>query len=208
MFSKFITLITVSALAISGTIASPPTSGSRLTRRDQGAYSLNNWGGISTLSNFDDFYGWNNYYGASNSYNYVQGDPVTCHSQQVNIIQQRLALVHEMVKRVISEQICEVEGQALAYSQFYDSMGSYYDDITQSSGRYVGYDSAIVGHYGSLLESDGSLSWCDLQFTGQNIGSQYVKVGGYNWNNVTSPDSVQSAYSATQSAYSATSVYA
>ena len=64
--------------------------------------SFNNWGGISSLSGFDNFYGSDNFdnsHFSESSITVVKETEVVCHSQSVEIIQQRLLVLQEMAKR-------------------------------------------------------------------------------------------------------------
>lgn len=64
------------------------------------APSFNNYDGISTMSNFDNFYGSGDFSGSHTSQTViVQKDEVVCHSVQVEIIQQKLVILQEMAKR-------------------------------------------------------------------------------------------------------------
>jgi hypothetical protein len=118
----------------------------------------------------------------------------------VRIIQQRLLVLQEMAKRIISEQICDVETQVIVFEQFHSSMSSFSDDLRRNSGRDVGYDHGISSHYDNIMNSDGSLSDNDLGFSGSDLGNQYVTPSGSNWNDQSSRSSVESAYQASHSA--------
>ena len=102
--------------------------------------------------------------------------------------------------RIITEQICEVETQTIVFQQFQASISSFSSDLSRKSGRSVGYDSGISGHYGDLVSSNGSLSNHDLGFSGHDLGRQYINVHGSNWNWMSSPASVGAAHSAAQRA--------
>jgi len=171
------------------------------------SYSFDNWGGISSLNGFDNFYGSDDFSGSSFSTTLVeeQQEELVCHSESVEIIQQRLLVLQEMAKRIITEQICEVETQTIVFEQFSASVSSFSSDLSRQSGRSVGYDSGISSHYGDLESSDGSLSNNDLGFSGSDLGNNYVSVGGSNWNSQSSPMSVGAAYNAAQNAASSSS---
>jgi hypothetical protein len=197
MFAKFSALFVAVALA-TGVTSAPAYKSNAIAARGQ---SFNNWGGISSLSNFDNFYGSDDFAHTS-SFNQVvvkQDSELVCHSEQVVIIQQRLAVLQEMAKKIITEQICEVETQTIVFQQYYASLGSFSHDLTHSSSRHAGYDNSIVQHYGDFYNSDGSLSNYDFGFSGHDIGSNtYVPTN--NWNQGSSPSSVGSAYQAAQAA--------
>jgi len=186
MFAKLFTFIAASAMVL-GAVSTPIARGHSV--------SFDNWGGYSSLSGFDNFYGSNDFSGSSYSTTVIeQQEEVVCHSESVEVIQQRLLVLQEMAKRIITEQICEVETQTIVFEQFRSSMSSFSSDLMRQSGRSVGYDSGISGHYGDLVSSDGSLSSNDLGFSGSDLGNNYVSVGGSNWSSQSSPMSVGAAY--------------
>jgi len=197
MFAKFSALFVAVALA-TGVTSAPAYKSNAIAARGQ---SFNNWGGISSLDNFDNFYGSDDFAHTSSFHQVVvkQDSELVCHSEQVVIIQQRLAVLQEMAKKIITEQICEVETQTIVFQQYYASLGSFSHDLTHSSSRHAGYDNSIVQHYGDFYNSDGSLSNYDFGFSGHDIGSN-TYVPSNNWNQNSSPSSVGSAYQAAQAA--------
>ncbi|KAF7365180.1 Amidohydro-rel domain-containing protein [Mycena venus] len=196
MFAKFSALFVAVALA-TGVTSAPCLQ----VQRHRYIPSFNNWGGISSLTNFDNFYGSDDFAHTRNFNQVVvkQDSELVCHSEQVVIIQQRLAVLQEMAKKIITEQICEVETQTIVFQQYYASLGGFSHDLTRSSSRQVGYDNSIAQHYGDFYNSDGSLSNYDFGFSGHDIGSNYY-VPSSNWNQNSSPSSVGSAYQAAQAA--------
>ncbi|THU99943.1 hypothetical protein K435DRAFT_964244 [Dendrothele bispora CBS 962.96] len=196
MFSKFaLAFGFVSALA--GSVLAAPLS--TLDRRT--VHSFDNWGGFSSLSGFDNFYGSENFCGVIQEQTIVeQQEVLVCHSVEIEIVQQRLLVLQEMAKRIITEQICEVETQTIVFQQFIAASSSFSSDLLHVSGHHVGYDSSIVGHYGNLIDESGSLTTTDLGFSGLDAGKNVVVVGGSNWNDGTSPFSVRNAYNAAQMA--------
>jgi hypothetical protein len=66
----------------------------------RGDISFDNWHGISSLSGFDDFYGSDNFIGSIQTQTVVeQSQELVCHSESIEIIQQRLLVIQEMAKR-------------------------------------------------------------------------------------------------------------
>jgi hypothetical protein len=198
MFAKFSALFVAVALA-TGVVSAPTYKATNaLAARGQ---SFNNWGGISSLDGFDNFYSSDDFAHLHNFNQVVvkQDSELVCHSEQVTIIQQRLAVLQEMAKKIITEQICEVETQTIVFQQYYASLGGFSHDLTHNSNRHAGYDNNIVSHYGDFYNSDGTLSNYDFGFSGQDIGSNYY-VPTNNWNDNSSPSSVGSAYQAAQAA--------
>lgn len=206
MIAKVFKIVALSAV-VTGVVATPlpkpqPVDDTvELTART--SYSFNNWGGMSSLSGFDNFYGSDNFSGEISKQVVIEQEKeVVCHSESVEIIQQRLVVLQEMAKRIITEQICEVETQTIVFEQFHASLSSFGSDITRQSSRSAGYDSSISGHYNNIVNSDGSLSNNDLGFSGQSNGLNTVVPSGGNWNNATSPASVGAALNATRVARS------
>jgi len=197
MFAKFSALFVAVALA-TGVVSAPTSQPQSIAARGS---SFNNWGGISSLSGFDNFYGSDDFAHLHSSQTVVKQDStLVCHSEQVTIIQQRLAVLQEMAKKIITEQICEVETQTIVFQQYYASLGGFSHDMMRSnSGRYAGYDNSVVSHYSDMYNSDGSLSTYDFGFSGSDVGSNYY-VPSSNWNSNSSPSSVGSAYQAAQAA--------
>jgi len=202
MFAKLASAVVLASALVAGVSAKPLPLNRGLATRDFGiSHSFDNWGGISSLSGFDNFYGSDNFVGEISSQTVVeQSEEVVCHSESIEIIQQRLLVIQEMAKRIITEQICEVETQTIVFQQFTASFSSFSDDLRRTSGRSVGFDSGISSHFGDIVGSDGSLTSNDLGFSGQSAGSQTVVPSGNNWNAQTSPSSVGAAFDATQAA--------
>lgn len=207
MFANLFKVAALSAM-VAGVVATPlPKSQARAEQVvdivARGSYSFDNWGGISSLSGFDNFYGSDNYRGDIKKQVIVEEDEkVVCRSESIEFVQQRLLVLQEIAKRIITEQICEVETQIIVFEQFRSSMSSFSHDISRHSGRSVGYDRSISGHYSGIMNSDGSLSNNDLGFNGQSLGLNTVVPTGNNWNNSTSPASVAAAFNATRAAIS------
>jgi len=199
MFAK-ISKITAIASLVACVAAKPVPVHQELAAR---GYSFDNWGGFSSFAGFDNFYGSDNFVGSfSTSETTVTAETseLVCHSESVVIIQQRLLVLQEMAKRIITEQVCEVETQTVVFEQFHASLGLFSGDLRRTSGRSVGFDSSIASHFSSIEESDSSLSTEDFGFSGHDLGSNYVFPTGSNWDASTSPASVGAAYSAAISA--------
>jgi len=204
MFAKFTVQIFIVAALATGTLAGPlalkPSTG--LAIRD--SHSFNNWGGFSSLAGFDHFYGVDNFSGSEFEQTVVQETEtqteVVCHSETVEIIQQRLLVLRELAKRIITEQICEVETQTIVFEQATASLDNFSLDLRRQSGHQVGFDSNIVQHFGEIVNSDNSLSTNDFGFSGLDLGKSTVVIHGNNWDDSTSHFSVDSAFFASMSA--------
>jgi len=201
MFAKLATALIVALSAFSTGVSAAPTASNLVARG--GSHSFDNYDGISSFGGFDNFYGSDNFdnsHFSESSITVVKEKEVVCHSESVVIIQQRLLVLQEMAKRIISEQICEVETQTVVFEQFHSSLHGFSRDLRRDSGRGVGYDSSIASHFSSFTNSDGSLSNNDFGFSGSNLGSSYVVPSGDNWDNSRSFASVASAYKSARSA--------
>ncbi|KAL4259223.1 hypothetical protein AB1N83_009652 [Pleurotus pulmonarius] len=204
MFAKVVLqFIALSSLLV-GVISTPVLYGSGssngLARRGS-SISFNHWGGHASLDNFDHFYGADNFDGSVHFSQVVeQESQVVCHTQAIEIIQQRLVVLQEMAKRIITEQICEVETQTIVFQQFHASFGSFDHDLRRISGHHVGFDSSIASHFGELVDESGSISTHDFGFSGLDVGKHTVVVGGHNWDDFRSPYTVELAHRAASNA--------
>jgi hypothetical protein len=72
-------------------------------------------------------------------------------------------------------------------------ISSFGNDIGRSSGKQAAYDNSVASMIGQIMGSDGSLSKDNLGFNGTSVGNSSVVVGGDNWNDTTSPESVGAA---------------
>ncbi|KZV79987.1 hypothetical protein EXIGLDRAFT_845975 [Exidia glandulosa HHB12029] len=192
----FTRIATVSLLALAA-LAKPVDVSARTFGN---SISFNGWHGISSLSGFDNFYGVDNFSGSVSEQVFAQQDVVVCHRQDINIIQQQIAVLVENMKRVISEQVCEVETQTILVSQVQSHFSSFSEDVRHVSSRHVGFDHVIASHISNLYDESGSFSGHDLGFSGHDIGSHSSFVLGNNWNQATSPAIVSQAFSDAQSA--------
>lgn len=104
--------------------------------------------------------------------------------------------------RVILEQVCEVEVQTIVVQQASSIIGSFSNDVSRQSSKQPAYDQNIAGLLNQITGQDGSLSTDNLGFQGSNVGNSSVAVSGDNWNDASSPDSVQKAKSLAQQAAS------
>ncbi|KAF8176983.1 hypothetical protein BJ912DRAFT_1063682 [Pholiota molesta] len=178
MFAKLFK-IAAAATMVASVMATPLPSQESTDLVVRGSsHSFDNYMGIKSLSGFDNFYGSENFSGEISKTVIVKEQEVVCHSESVEIIQQRLLVLQEMAKS---------------------------DDLMRKSSRSVGYDSSIASHFGSIVSSSGSLSTSNLGFSGSDVGSHYVSPSGSNWNSGASPASVGSAFSAAQAAISSSS---
>ncbi|KIJ28357.1 hypothetical protein M422DRAFT_189832 [Sphaerobolus stellatus SS14] len=152
------------------------------------------------MSNFDNFYGISNFAGVSETV--VTDKTVVCESQSVEIVQQYLAVIREYYKRIITQQICQVEVQTVVHDQFFSGCSSFFDDIRHISSRSVTFDHSISTQISSIHDSDGQCLTNDLGFTGSDIGRHSASIQGISWNDATDSISVNQAYGQVQMAHS------
>ncbi|KAJ7196048.1 hypothetical protein GGX14DRAFT_673717 [Mycena pura] len=166
----------------------------------------------SSLQGFDSFYGSDDFAHLHNFHTTVvkQDSELVCHSEQVvirpvtDLSTGNLSVViiqQEMAKKIITEQICEVEilAQTVVFQQYLLCVARRLQPRPDAQLRAQRRDNEIVPHYGDMYNSGGSLSTYDYGFSGSDIGSNYY-VPTCNWDDSTSPSSVSSAYQASQAA--------
>ncbi|KDR76205.1 hypothetical protein GALMADRAFT_67616 [Galerina marginata CBS 339.88] len=151
--------------------------------------SFNNWGGLSSLSGFDDFFGSDNFDGGRNE-QVVLVEQQVCRPERISIIQQQLAIIHEVTRQIISQQICDVETQVIVLEQHRGRGREFKKDLRRKSGRNVGYDANIALLIHELMNQDGSLNNRDLGFRGSDIGKHLRVTNGNNWDDNRSPQSI------------------
>ena len=108
---------------------------------------------------------------------------------------------------VILEQACQVEVQTIVVQQASSILGSFSQDLGRQNSKQPSFDQQISSLLGEIVNSDGSLSSSNLGFSGKNVGNSSVSVGGNNWNNNTSPASVESAKKMAQQAANVVSTF-
>ncbi|KAL5486007.1 hypothetical protein ACEPAI_7051 [Sanghuangporus weigelae] len=202
MFAKSIfASAAVVAIGASGIMAKPVNfwPSAELARRTESSSvvsvpSFDNYLGLSQMSNFDDFFGGSNFDSSLNVQTIIeQREQVVCQTQEIEIVQQKLVILTEVMKRILLEQVCEVEVQTIVVQQASSIISSFSNEIGHLSSRSAGFDSNIAGLLGQIVNSDGSLSTSNLGFKGSEVGNNTVAVGGNNWDDSKSPDSVKKA---------------
>jgi len=179
-----------------------------LQARDNGSVSFNNWNNISQLQGFDDFNnGSDNFSGSKNVQTVVIKEVETkCETVKIEIIQQKLAILQEMAKKIITEQICDVQVQTIVLEQHNGALQVFRDDIQRKTvTRQVGFDEQVASKFSQIVNSDGTLSVNDNGFSGSDVGKNLVVPSGSNWDNSTGPARVQAALDAAESALNSTS---
>jgi len=178
-----------------------------LQARDNGNVSFSNYNSIPDLQGFDNFYGSGNFNGGQNGQTIViQETETKCEVVKIEIIQQKLVILQELAKRIITEQICNVETQTIVLAQHNGALQVFRDDIQRKTvNKQVGYDQQIASKFNSILNPDGTLSSADGNFTGADVGRNVVVPGGNDWNSTTSPERQPSIDAAIQAALNSTS---
>jgi len=116
-------------------------------------------------------------------------------------VQQKLAILQELAKRIITEQICDVTTQTIVLAQHNGALEVFRDDIQRKTvARQVGFDESIANKITNIVNPDSSLSSEDLGFLGKDVGNNTVVPQGNNWNDTSSPALVQSALDAANNA--------
>ncbi|KAJ6494800.1 hypothetical protein C8R47DRAFT_1176404 [Mycena vitilis] len=158
---------------------------------------------------FDDFNGQDNFDGGKNDQTVVVKEVQTkCETVKIEIVQQKLAILQELVKRIITEQICDVQTQTIVLEQHNGSVASCHDLQHQAEtlqGTQIGFDESIAQKITQVVNTDGTLSVNDNGFSGSDVGKNTVVPVGNNWDNSTSPTLVQAALDAARSAINSTS---
>jgi len=182
----------------------PPLS---LQARGNDSVSFNNWNNISALQGFDDFNGKDNFDGSKNGQTIVIKEVETkCETVKIEIVQQKLAILQELAKRIITEQICDVQTQTIVLEQHNGALKVFRDDIQRKTvAKQVGFDESVAQKFSQIVNTDGTLSVNDNGFSGSDIGKNTVVPVGNNWDDSTSPALVQAALDAARSAINSTS---
>ncbi|KAJ6505975.1 hypothetical protein DFH09DRAFT_285533 [Mycena vulgaris] len=177
-------------------ISPPPQAGGN------DSISFNNWNNISSLQGFDDFNGQKNFDGKNNDQKIVIKEVETkCQVVKIELIQQKLVILQEMAKRIITEQICDVETQTIVLAQHNGALKVFSDDIQRKTvTRQVGFDEQVAQKITTIVKDDGSLSVDDAGFKGSDVGKNTVVPAGNNWSDDSSPAKVKAALDAAQSA--------
>ncbi|KAJ7284962.1 hypothetical protein C8J57DRAFT_705274 [Mycena rebaudengoi] len=198
------TIVLISLLAFTSEAIAKPLSYRRaqaLATRGNDSVSFSNWHNIASLQGFDDFNGRDNFDGSHNAQTIVVKETETrCQTVQVELIQQKLTILREMAKRIITEQICEVETQTIVFEQFHGSLVKFREDIQRkTTARQIGFDDSIARKVNTIIKEDGSLSLDDAGFKGSDVGKNTVVPLGNDWDDSKSPALVQAALDAVNS---------
>jgi hypothetical protein len=164
--------------------------------------SFNNFGGSSRLNGFDQFLGAGNFYGGFNQVIVVQ-EQIVCDAVDIIVIQQKLAVILEVAKQFLIEEVCDVQAQIIIFQQFFGRAQDFGRGLRQRAGGPPGYDKAVAGLIGNIVGQDGSRQRNNLGFNGWDIGKQQVRLGrGLDgWDNQSSPAQARAALEAARRAH-------
>jgi len=160
-----------------------------LQARDVSNVSFSNFDNNPSLKGFDDFNGAGNFFGNRNDQTVVIKQVQTqCQDVQIQIVQQRLAILREMAKKVITEHICNVETQTIVLAQHNGHLEVFRKDIQRKTvARQIGFDEQVVSKFNEIINQDGTLSTSDAGFSGRDVGKNLVVPAGNDWDNASSP---------------------
>lgn len=144
--------------------------------------------GQQAVGFFDFFGGINNFDGSLNQI-LVQQAGGACQAQQINLVQQQLAIIQEFTKQIFLQELCNVELQTILLQQFLGGFDLFGNDLQRLNGRVPGFDAAVAAQLAQLVQN-GSVNIVDFGIKGSSIGNNLVVPIGSNWNDATSPQSV------------------
>jgi len=200
MFQKAFTLFCVVYALCSAAHATPTAVRRHPMQLNSRDVSLANITSVPSLSGFENFFGPGNFNGNKNQQTVIQQKTVQCQQQDITLVQQRLTVLRELVKKVVVQQVCEVEVQTTVLTQLKSGIESFTQDVRHVTTRQVSFDESIASMVSQIQDSLGNLSGHDLGFSGSDVGNSSVVATGSNWNDQTSPASVGAVYNASMAA--------
>jgi len=182
---------TLSIFAVATAVFASPVAEKRDVSQFSGNnFSFNNWGGLSSLGGFDDFFGRGDFSGSRNQQILIIENQQSCRREEAFIIQQQLAILEQVARQIITQQICDVETQVIILEQHRSRFRDFGRDLRRQTGRHVGFDANIAILLSQLLNSDGSLNRRDFGFRGSDIGKHFRITNGNNWDWNRSPSNI------------------
>ncbi|KAF8604238.1 hypothetical protein BDV93DRAFT_606253 [Ceratobasidium sp. AG-I] len=153
--------------------------------------------------NLDDFFGVGNFAGNFNQVTIIQQQQqLVCSANDLRVVRQQLAVIQEFAKQVILQQICEVEIQTVIIQQLNAQFVDFGRNVRRRNNNNApSFDIVVaqkITQITQIISQGGSLAGIDLGFLGSDIGRNSVRVGGSNWNDATSPNTVGNAYKASK----------
>jgi len=199
-FFKVAAHFILGAVLATGAISKPVPQQTELQSRSQ-AFPFNGYAGFQSLNGFDDFFGADNFAGNKNQ-KIILPEQGSCRSSNnIGNIQKQLFIFQELIKKLILEEICEVEVQIIIIQQFTGGFDAFQNDIFRSNGQEPGFDREIA-KFGQQLSFDdeGKFNIQDFGFNGGDIGKNIIIIINDNYDKDRSPQSIQSAFDISESA--------
>lgn len=206
MFTKtFATLVSIVAIA-SSAMAAPTTCTSK---RDLGGWlgNLRTFGDVQSLNQFSfddqfgqkglDFFGKGNFGGHRNQFK-DSGLQLVCRQQNVEIVQQRLAVLVQAYRKILTTTVCDVQQSIVIHNQHFSDLFNFGRGLGHEVGfdKHRGFDSNIAGLLNKdFFQHDGgnNLQFNDFNFDrnfnfqGHQVGSSFVVPSGRNWDDISGP---------------------
>jgi len=200
-FFKVAAHFILGAILATGAISTPvpQTHQTGLQSRAQ-AFPFNGYNGFQSLNGFDDFFGADNFIGAENEKIFLQDQQFSCQSNDIKFIQQQLFIFQELIKKLILEEICEVEVQIIIIQQFTGGFDGFANDLFRRGGQKPGFDKEIAKFGPQLFDVEGNFNIQDFGFNGSDIGKNIIIIINDNYDEENSPQSIQSAFDISKSA--------
>jgi hypothetical protein len=201
-FFKVAAHFILGAVLATGAISTPVplTDGTGLSSRSQ-AFPFNGYGGFQSINGFDDFFGAENFIGNKNEKIFLPDQGSCRSSNNIGNIQQQLFVFQELIKKLILEEICEVEVQIIIIQQFTGGFQAFEQDLFRSNGQEPGFDREIA-KFGSQLsfDAEGKFNIQDFGFNGGDIGKNIIIIINDNYDSDSSPQSIKNAFDISESA--------
>jgi len=194
-FFKVAAHFILGAILATGAISTPVPQARQtdLQSRSQ-AFPFNGWGGFQSLNGFDDFFGVDNFIGIKNQIIILPEHQFFCKSSNIHHIHQQLFIFQELIKKLILEEICEVEVQIIILQQFTGGFDKFFDDLNRFNGQQPGFDKEIAKFGNQIFDVDGGFKDQDFGFNGGDIGKNIIIIINDNWDDDRSPESAKAAF--------------
>jgi len=201
-FSKVAAHFVMGAILATGAISTPvpQTHQTGLQSRSQ-AFPFNGYQGFQSLNGFDDFFGADNFIGNKNEKIFLPEQGSCRSSNSIDKIQKQLFIFQELIKKLILEEICEVEVQIIIIQQFTGGFDAFANDLFRFNGQEPGFDQEIAKFGNELsFDAEGKFNLQDFGFNGSDIGKNIIIIINDNYDSDNSPESIKSAFDISESA--------
>jgi len=194
-FFKVAAHFILGAILATGAISTPVPQSQRTDLQSRSeSFPFNGWGGFQSLNGFDDFFGVDNFIGIKNQIIILPGHQFFCKSSNIHHIQQQLFIFQELIKKLILEEICEVEVQIIILQQFTGGFDIFFNDLNRFGGKSPGFGKEIAKFGPQLFDFDGKFKIQDFGFSGKDIGKNIIIIINDNWDDDRSPQSAKNAF--------------